>query len=324
MVEEPPFVDRGAELSELLSLAERGFYPVLYLYGPEGCGKTRLLRELYSRLRGRRDYVTVYVDAQSMESVEEAVYAPPGIVRAVLEAARELAGPPGRVAALALLSAMRIVKRLYAVGKHVVILVDDVARPLGLEVIEAYSKSLLNLVEELLEAGAETVLAIATTSEGLSRSLLARHNYVSIRQLWNLDPDSYAELLQALGAPKDVTEEAWRSLGGNPRLALALRARGWSLQRLEDDLYPGIRAVLEDIAPRHRRELEEVVEDVDALLEHPELRRKLLEASLVTPVDRPCLGYTPPIDPELGIGRYYAWQTPLHRRLARRYLEELG
>ena len=47
------FVDRVDELGALLGLAERGSGVPVYLYGPGGCGKTRLLREFARRLSGR-------------------------------------------------------------------------------------------------------------------------------------------------------------------------------------------------------------------------------------------------------------------------------
>jgi len=98
--------------------------------------------------------------------VEDAVYAPPEVVRLIAEIAAELAGPVGRAAALALPRAFRRLKASQLHGKHVVLLVDDVARPLGLDRLEGYAKNLLNLVEELLAVGAASVLALATTSEG--------------------------------------------------------------------------------------------------------------------------------------------------------------
>ncbi|WP_338248563.1 ATP-binding protein [Pyrodictium abyssi] len=320
----PRFVDRVEELRRLEAYALEGYYPVLYLYGPEGCGKTRLLRELHQVLKQRGDVVAVYVDAQSTSGPWEAVEAPPELARLLAEAAAEYAGPPGRAAALALLRVLGRVRERLVRGKHVVVLVDDVARPLGLERVEAYTKSLLDLVERLQAQGAASVLALATTSEAASRSILARHSHASLAQLWNLGPEAFEELLEVLSAPRHVREQAWRLLGGNPRLALALRARGWRAERLIEDTYPRVRALLEELPRSLLRGLEEAVEDPDALRENQELRRHLVEANLATPVERPCLGYTPPPDPEQGVGRSYVWQTPLYRILAKKYLEEAG
>ena len=54
---------------------------------------------------------------------------------------------------------------------------------LGLDLIEAYAKDLLDLLKVLYALGARTVLLLATTSEGVSRRLLARRNYVGLREL---------------------------------------------------------------------------------------------------------------------------------------------
>lgn len=320
----PRFVDRVEEIRKLKAYAVEGYYPVLYLYGPEGCGKTRLLRELHTVLRRLSNTIVVYVDAQNTSGIQEAVNAPPEIARLLVEAAAEYTGPPGRAAALALLRVLSRVRERLIRGKRVVVLVDDVARPLGLERIEAYTKSLLDPVEKLRSQGAASVLALATTSEATSRSILARHNYATLTQLWNLPPDGFTQLLEALKAPRNVHDEAWRLLGGNPRLALALQARGWRPERLLEDTYPRIHAILEELPNKLTRGLAEAVDDPDALREHRELRRHLVDANLVTPVERPCLGYTPPPDPELGIGRSYAWQVPMYRLLVKRYLSEAG
>ncbi len=48
---------------------------------PEGCGKTRLLRELTDRVRRREDYLAIYVDAQSTGGLEEALAEPQELVR---------------------------------------------------------------------------------------------------------------------------------------------------------------------------------------------------------------------------------------------------
>ncbi|MEM0027602.1 MAG: ATP-binding protein [Ignisphaera sp.] len=41
------FVDRVEELDKLMAYAEKGFYLILHLYGPEESGETRLLKEFY-------------------------------------------------------------------------------------------------------------------------------------------------------------------------------------------------------------------------------------------------------------------------------------
>ncbi|MEM4742296.1 MAG: ATP-binding protein [Ignisphaera sp.] len=141
------FVDRVEELSKLMAYAEKGFYPILYLYSPEGSGKTRLLKEFYRAVGDRDDFLVVYVDAQSVEDLKKAVYAPPQLLQLVVDVAKEFAGSAGRIAALAILQAIRMLKKVFIRNKHVVVLVDDVAKPLGLDMIEIYSKNMLNLLE---------------------------------------------------------------------------------------------------------------------------------------------------------------------------------
>ncbi len=61
---------------------------------------------------------------------------------------------------------------------------------------------------------------------------------------------------------------------------------------------------------------------MDSIAGQPSLRDVLLENNLVTPVTRPCLGYTPLVDRELGIGRLYAWQIPAYREAVKKLLHE--
>ncbi len=315
------FIDRVEELSKLMSFCSKGFYPILYIYGPEGCGKTRLLKELYLRIKGRSDFLAVYVDAQVVSDVREAVLGPDEVVKVLAEVASELVGPPGRVVSLAILRLVRRLRVELIRGKHVVVLIDDVVRSLGLDSIELFIKNLLNLVEELMGLGAESVFAVATTSEGLSRRLLAKHNYVVLQQIWNLDRNSFTELLRELSAPDDVVGYAWELLGGNPRLALMLKALNWSFKDLKEDLRRRLEPLLEDLTI-FSNELKEVIEDIDSVIKYPKLLNHLLTENLITPITRPCLGYTPEINKELGVGKYYAWQVPIYKELISKYLTE--
>jgi len=67
-----------------------------------------------------------------------------------------------------------------------------------------------------------------------------------------------------------------------------------------------VRLSSRSIVFRYRSQLRYVVEDIDRVIEFPDLEKGLIEANLIVPVNRPCLGYTPLPDEELGIGEYYA------------------
>ncbi len=88
-----------------------------------------------------------------------------------------------------------------------------------------------------------------------------------------------------------------------------------------------------ELSSREARLLQEALEDPDALFERlgdPEaqsLERKLVERNLPIELhDRSEEGWVdeppPEKDEELGIGRWYAWQTPLHRHALRKAMEK--
>ncbi len=103
----------------------------------------------------------------------------------------------------------------------------------------------------------------------------------------------------------------------------------WSHARLINDLALE-RKITASFIERWRSWLEKAVEELDALWkpEAPqELVKELVERNLIIYflperdpwfwVDNP----PPERDPELGIGRYIAWQTPLHREAIQRILK---
>ena len=94
--------------------------------------------------------------------------------------------------------------------------------------------------------------------------------------MWNLDKESFYELLDELGAPSNEREEIWKNLGGNPRLAIMLKTYRWDLTKLENDLYRSIKVLIEPIITKFKKELREIVEDVDRVLEYEYLRNYLL------------------------------------------------
>ncbi len=138
-MEQPPFINRENELSILLEYSERGYYPVFYLYGPEGCGKTRLLLELVKYLQSREDYIVTYIDVQSVSDIRRALLAPPDITKVMIDLIRDISGPLGKILAYALTRLAQNLSKERIENKKVVILVDDVARPLGLELMQKIS-----------------------------------------------------------------------------------------------------------------------------------------------------------------------------------------
>jgi len=111
-----------------------------------------------------------------------------------------------------------------------------------------------------------------------------------------------------------------------------LHKSGWNVDRLVEALIREKELTSSFIA-KWRRWLEEAVEDPEALWSPDapeELIKQLTEKNLIVYnmynrdpyfwIDQP----PPERDPELGIGKNVAWQTPLHREAVRRALEEVG
>ncbi len=310
------FVNRSEELSILMRYAEVGHYPIYLIYGPEGCGKTRLLKEFISNLRGKNEYLVTYLDALESSSIEDALLGPKELVEAAVGIASSLiSGSVGEVLTRLLPQLIKKVLGSVVKGKHVVIAVDDVAKPLGKELIETYTKKLLDLTEWLMSRDARSVFVIVTSSEGSTYEYLYRHNYVNIQTLWNLSEEATNELLKVLKAPKELWQNLYLYSGGNPRTLIELSTLGWSMEKHLSRLRRKYGPVLHRIAIKYSENLNEVLNDVDSLIKYPELSNELINANLVAPVTRPCLGHTPRVSKELGVGKYYAWQVPAYRYL---------
>ena len=327
----PPLVDREAELTALESMALRGSQLPVYIYGPEGCGKTRLLRELARRLGGRGGFVVVYVDALREDARSALQVGGADVAVELLEAIASRFGGGGGLARRIGALVRELAKRTLLKDRRVVLLLDDIARSLGLERIEAYVKSLESLALELLEVyGAASVLMVATTSEGVSLEKLSRHTYADVRLLWNLAPDAARSLAGLLGADGEAVDYAVDYAGGNPReiIELGIRYRwnleAWLSERIEPRLHHPVRRLLE---MGLKRELQLLAEDPDILWLKPSPQltrayRLLVRWNLMAYKGYPTLagGKLPP-NPQHGIGEHYAWQLPAYPKQVRRMLQ---
>ena len=320
---EVEFTDRARAVEQVRELAERGTrYPVV-VFGPEGCGKTAWLRQAAGVLR-ELGFEAIYVDPLHRDF---AAYTDVGeVVRRLGEAAAEATG----IAQLKLATlAVDVAKELIGVWRRrrVAVLVDEVFQAIGLDKAEVYTKTLLNLIE-YPPGSYERVAAIVATSEGLTRGRVGRHRWALLRPMWNMPRKGFEELYERVPGPKPPFEDAWRLTGGNPDALAKLYQAGWSAERVVTEYIVG-KGLMPSFAARWRRWLEEAVRDPDALWDPStpgELVEELVARNLIVYgmysrdpwfwVDEP----PPEKDPELGIGRYVAWQTPLHREAVRRAL----
>ncbi len=319
---EVEFVDRDVAVGQLGELAERGTWVVHIIYGPEGCGKTALLMQARAILEDR-GYHVVYVNPLAREVGEMLQYSSP-LKRAVKEAFKLFPEPYSRIVDVAINIVGEAMRRLRR--PRLAVLMDDIFQAIGTDRAEQYVKALLNLIE-WPPADYDKIIVLVASSEGVTRERVGRHRWATIRIMWNMARDGFQQLYEQLPGPKPPPEEAWRLTGGNPEMLEGLFRAEWNMDVVVDGIV-GERGVAA-LAKRWSNVLWRVVEDPDHLWDwYPDtepLIRGLVQANLIVEVwDRkPHLWVDvppPERDVELGIGRYYAWQTPLHREAVRRAL----
>ena len=167
----------------------------------------------------------------------------------------------------------------------------------------------------------------------MTRDRVGRHSWTDLYIMWNMPWEGFRGLYERLPGPKPPFEEAWRLTGGNPRCLERLNEAGWDVDNVVEALVEakGLREVIRQLGRRFRELLASAVEDPDILFERLDeedvrvLRDKLVELNLIARLSERLeylwMDMPPPErDLEIGIGRYYAWQTPLHREAIRRAL----
>ncbi|ABO08722.1 hypothetical protein Pcal_1298 [Pyrobaculum calidifontis JCM 11548] len=349
---ELPFVGRAAELEAIRRYNARQVYLPIFVFGPEGCGKSRLFKEAVRRFREwYPDGVAVLVDTRKSELAEAVIATAPVDVKKL---AKQLAKAMfrslsqithfGEFFAIMATSIPKYVKTKDV--KRIFIVVDEVTTTFVN--VEAYAKSMESTMnvgrpEELKDV---IVNFFAPTSEGYARDLLSRHNYVDQRYIWNLPRRDFEELYyrarELYPGQAPPFDEVWRLYGGNPRGLEELAKLGWDVEEHLKLLMDKkeMRRVAKLLRERGLAELAvKVIEDVDYLYLGEErglgdLRELLIKENLVMDLPRgiPLGGESivkspfepPPIDKDLGVGQYYAWQMPAYKELLRKALAEQG
>ena len=320
------FADRDRALGQVAELAERGTWWPLVIYGPEGCGKTALLRQAKAILEDH-GYHVVLVNPLAEELGEALAYTPT-LRDLIREAISALPDPLPRIVEAAISIASAALRRLSR--PRIALLLDDVFQAVGLDRAERLVKTLLNLIE-YPPGDYDRVVVLVTSSEGVTRERIGRHRWATMRIIWNMPMQGFEQLYQALPGPKPPFEDAWRWTGGNPEMLEALHRTGWNTSSVAQTIARerGVAELVWSLDPAERETLTRAVDDPDTLARNYREARtvieKLVEKNLIIRVwdrnpdawiDQP----PPERDPELGIGRFYAWQTPLHRDAVKRAL----
>lgn len=319
------FVDRDVALRQVEDWANKStWYPVV-IFGPEGCGKTAFLRQTVEALR-ELDYNVLYLhplDRVFMAKVDE-----PDVKSLFLDLVRQTLADEkwGRIA----LAVFDLVRELLRRRKRkVAVIADDVFQAIGLDNAATYVKGLLNMIEHPVYDYEKIVILVAT-SEGLSRSEIGRHRWAHLKPMWNMSREGFQQLYEKVPGPKPPFNEVWKWTGGNPNVLRELYMAGWSRDAVVTQLIREKRLTPNFIA-RWRVWLEKAVNDPEALWSPDvpeELIKQLVERNLIVYniyereqifwVDQP----PPERDPELGIGKDVAWQTPLHREAVKQALKK--
>jgi len=322
---EVEFTDRDRAIRQVEDWARESTRWPIVIFGPEGCGKSALLRQAAAMLRDL-GYDVVYVDPlhrffAAHTDVDE-------IARKLADAASEALGIAQlKLATLAIDAIKELLDRWGR--RRVAVLVDEAFQAIGLDKAGIYVKSLLNLIE-YPPRSYEGIVAVVATSEGVTRGEIGRHRWAHLTPMWNMAKEGFRQLYEAIPGAKPPFEDVWRLTGGNPDMLLELYKRSWNVDKMvkalirDKELTPGFIA-------KWRNWLKKTIEDPEALWSPDapeELIRQLVERNLVVYnmydrdphfwMDQP----PPERDPELGIGRDVAWQTPIHREAVRRALRD--
>jgi energy-coupling factor transporter ATP-binding protein EcfA2 len=323
---EVEFTDRERGVGQVLEWAERGVRLPVVVFGPEGCGKTSLLLQATEILKEMGYSVIYFNPLRRRFEVEVGVES---VRRVILDRLRQVSTEL-EFAKLVWLVIDVAVEVLKHGRRKLAVVVDDAFQFMGVREAAALIKGLLEIIEHP-EESYERIVAIAATSEGLSRAEIGRHRWAELRAMWNMPREGFEKLYERIPGPKPGFDDVWRLTGGNPALLSRLYQARWSADAVIYSLIED-RGITPSFISRWRKWLEEAVRDPDTLWapDTPqELVNELVERNLIVYNMHGRLEYrwvdTPPPerDPELGVGEYVAWQTPLHREAVRRALRGL-
>ncbi|MGC8543732.1 MAG: ATP-binding protein [Vulcanisaeta sp.] len=321
------FVDRELAIKQVEEWAEKGTFPVQVVYGPEGCGKTAWLLQSVELLR-ELNFEVIYVNPINRLTMAE--FGIEDLRNKFLKLVEEAISQNAlvRIAWIAYNTAYELIK---ATRGKVAVIVDDAFQVIGVRESALYVKALLNLIEYPPEHY-ERIVTIVATSEGLSRWEIGRHRWADLTPMWNMAREGFRQLYEQVPGAKPPFEEAFRLTGGNPSMLARLYGESWDANLVVKRLIEE-KKITPAFVTKWRNYLKNAIDDPDTLWRPDvpeELINELTKRNLILYFmqDRDARLWidTPPPerDPELGIGRYVAWQSPLHREAVKVVLGGVG
>lgn len=319
------FTNRDRALEQVEEWAEKSTWRPVVVFGPEGCGKTALLLQASAMLR-ELGFEVFYL--HPLERKFEAEVDLPDLKSEFMRFVERALGENalGRIT----WATVDFIRKLQKARQgKIAVIADDVFQAIGLDAAAAYVKALLNLIE-YPESRYEKIVVLVATSEGASRREIGRHRWAHLAPMWNMSMEGFRQLYERIPGPKPPFEEVWRWTGGNPDMLRRLYEASWNVDKVVTAVARE-KVLSSPFVARWRGWLEQAVENPDTLWS-PEASEELIDAleekNLIIYnmydrdpyfwIDQP----PPEKDPELGIGKNVAWQTPIHREAVRRALRE--
>ncbi|MFB6470654.1 MAG: ATP-binding protein [Vulcanisaeta sp. AZ3] len=320
------FTDRDRALEQINEWAERGMSLPVVSFGPEGCGKTAILKQAAHMLR-ELGYNVFYInplESEFMAEIEDK-----DVKKQFFEIVQEAIKSErwSWIANSVILLTRELLKRR---KRKIAVIVDDAFQAIGLDKAAAYVKGLLGLIEHPPQPY-DRIIAIAATSEGVSRAEIGRHLWSKLIPTWNMPKKGFEELYEKIPGQKPSFEEVWQWTGGNPRILSMLYEANWNYEKVIQNFIEKKKLdnFVFTLSQEEREWLADAIEDPDSLYarERIPLMNKLVEMNLLIDeihyrdpdlwIDQP----PPKKDLELGIGSKAAWQTPIHKKAIKQALQ---